>query len=219
MDRNNRFRLWIILVFGVAGVCFLVRRAADVPSAPPETPASIPAEAKVARVFDGDSFITSGGHGVRLIGIDAPEYGQPFSADAKARLEELVAGRRVLLGYDQEKKDRYGRLLCHVRVDGLWVNRLLVREGLACVYLVRPNVAAMSDLIAAQQAARLEKIGIWSLPVLIPEDYYIRSLKSFRFHRPGCKFARNISSRNAQRLPTRGRAFDEGLSPCRKCRP
>jgi micrococcal nuclease len=217
MAGNKRAKLWIICVLCVAGGLFL--RPEDVPPAAPGARRSYPSEITVKYVADGDSFGAEQGYKVRLLNIDTPEYGEPLSKQAKARLEQLILGKDVSLAYDREKKDSYGRLLCHVYVDDVWVNKLLVAEGLAVVYLRKPNLEKMSDLIAVQNAARGRKAGIWSLPAPSPEAYYVRSRKSFRFHRPGCKFARGIPASNLEKLSSRDEAFDKGLGPCRGCRP
>ncbi|HUW32971.1 MAG TPA: thermonuclease family protein [Planctomycetota bacterium] len=178
-----------------------------------------PTQAVGGSVADGDTFSTLDGEAVRLLGIDAPEHGELFSQQAKRRLRELVVGREVDLVYDVEKTDRYGRLLCHVHADGLWVNKALVSEGLANVYIVRPNLDKTAELVSAQKAARTRKAGIWSVPPPSPEPYYLRSKNSFRFHRPSCKLAREISPKNAVKLTNREAALDAGLSSCRTCRP
>ena len=179
-----------------------------------------PAEAFVLSVADGDTFITREGLRVRLLNIDTPERGEPFSSQAAARLAELILGRSVRLTYDVEKQDRYGRLLCHVHLGNTWVNELLVREGLALVYTVEPNFLKTDRLIPVQKAAREQKLGMWSLPPpKPPEGGYIASSKGFRFHLPGCEAARGIAARNIRRLKTRDEALNLGLSPCRSCHP
>jgi endonuclease YncB( thermonuclease family) len=62
-------------------------------------------------------------------------------------------------------KDRYERPLCEVFVDGVNVNLAMVQAGLAEVY--RGKHAKGFDPLPyrkAEEQARAEKIGIWSLP-------------------------------------------------------
>src|SRR5687767_8858842 len=65
----------------------------------------------VTRIIDGDTRVVEGGDRVRLLDIDTPEKGQPCSANATARLAELIDGKEVLLEKRGEDKDRYDRLL------------------------------------------------------------------------------------------------------------
>jgi len=181
--------------------------------------AEYPSEAVVTHVADGDTFTTKEGPKVRLLNIDTPETGEAFSIEARKRLEQLVLGKKVRLMYDKEREDGYGRLLCHVYEGDTWVNVLLVREGLAAVYIVKPNVGRMKEVVEAQRAARKAKAGIWSLPPPAGEKYYVSSANSFCFHRPGCKLAKGISPKNMIRIPTRDAALDKGLSGCRTCLP
>ncbi len=125
--------------------------------------------ARAARVIDGDTFRTRKGEKIRLLGINTPEIAhgrqppQPFGREAKQRLRELIANRAVRLDYDIEKRDAYGRKLAQVhRRDDLWVNALLVREGLAHVYTFPPNLRWCRALLAEERKARAAKRGIWN---------------------------------------------------------
>ena len=73
---------------------------------------------KVTRITDGDTIkaIDSNRleHDIRLLGIDAPESEQAFSARSKQNLERLVAGKDVRIEWS--KDDGYGRLLAIVRL-------------------------------------------------------------------------------------------------------
>src|SRR3954452_8889733 len=92
--------------------------------------------ARVQRVVDGDTVVLAGGERVRYIGVDTPESVKPgtpvqcYAKAAGAANERLVAGRRVRLRFDAERRDRYGRLLAYVyrASDGLFVNAELVRR-------------------------------------------------------------------------------------------
>jgi micrococcal nuclease len=128
-------------------------------------------EGVVTRVVDGDTVhVALGGHDetVRYIGIDTPESVKPdtpvqcFAEAASAANRRLVEGRRVVLTFDAERRDRYGRLLAYVRrSDGLFVNEQLVRDGYARTLTIPPNVrfAARFSALAAQ--ARDDGRGLW----------------------------------------------------------
>jgi len=115
----------------------------------------------VARVIDGDTFDLDNGDRVRLLGIDAPESGQPFFQQATDTLAELVEGGKVKLEKDsQYNKDKYGRLLRYVFVNELFVNKELIRKGLAEL-MVDENSKYYSDLKQAEEEAKEGKLGIW----------------------------------------------------------
>jgi micrococcal nuclease len=71
----------------------------------------------------------------------------------------------VRLVFDGERHDDYGRLLAHVYVDDRFLSEELIRNGLARVLYRHPYSDAMKDRFrAAENAAKREKKGIWSLP-------------------------------------------------------
>jgi endonuclease YncB( thermonuclease family) len=128
---------------------------------------SVPANAdilgRVVNVFDGDTLevIDSSEtlYRVRLQGIDAPERGQAFSNSSRKALSELVFGRDVRVV--REGLDQYQRILGHVYVSGLWVNREMIRKGMAWhyEYFNKDPRLANSEIFA-----RNAGIGLWSDP-------------------------------------------------------
>jgi micrococcal nuclease len=124
-------------------------------------------EARVTRVVDGDSIeadINGVPFDVRYIGMDAPEMDtDAFAEDARAANLKLVGGKIVVLIRDQAEADRFGRLLRYVLADGIFVNRELVRLGLARAGSYPPNTTCDSELQAAQTEALLAKRGLWAL--------------------------------------------------------
>jgi micrococcal nuclease len=126
--------------------------------------------ATVTRVVDGDTMIARvGGEEirVRLIGIDTPETvapGQPvecFGPAASAFTHRRLEGRDVELGFDVEHLDRYGRTLAYVWLGGELFNETLVREGYAVVTTFPPDVRYVDRFVAAQRAAREQRLGLW----------------------------------------------------------
>jgi micrococcal nuclease len=116
---------------------------------------------RVTRVLDGDTVLLASGERVRYLGINAPETGERYAAEATARNAALVAGRTVTLETDTELRDQYGRLLAFVSVEGTSVSATLVREGLAHVLLIPPNRKHAESLLALQREAREARRGIW----------------------------------------------------------
>jgi micrococcal nuclease len=115
----------------------------------------------VARVLDGDTVVLESGERVRYLGINTPEAGQPFAAEATARNAALVRGRAVTLETDTEVRDQYGRLLAFVHVGGISVSATLIREGLAHVLFIPPNGKHAEALLALQREAQTARRGIW----------------------------------------------------------
>ena len=139
-----------------------------------------PGYVRVIKVHDGDtiSVILNGRkEKVRLIGIDAPELRQrPWGSRAKKRLKELLssAGWRVILDFDVEKADRYGRLLGYlITSEGSILNVRMVKDGYAVLLTIPPNIKYVDELKMAQNEARQYRQGIWSGKGLkeSPSDY------------------------------------------------
>lgn len=122
---------------------------------------------RVVGVHDGDSItVLAAGNvqlKVRLEGIDAPELKQPFSQQSKEALSGLVFGKAVVLHVTG--KDRYKRTLAVVVVDGVNVNLEMVKRGLAWRY---DKYSKDTALLAAQEAARKERRGLWRDPEPVP---------------------------------------------------
>lgn len=140
-------------------------------------------QARVTRVADGDSyFVDVGGPEpieVRVAGIDCPEStwpgrwaAQPFAPEAKAFATTLLQGRQVRL--ELKDKDRYGRRVGQVVVDGKSMGVELVRAGLAWW---NPKYAAHDAVLSAlQDEARSAHRGLWKDPdPVAPWDYRHRA--------------------------------------------
>lgn len=181
---------------------------------------------KVKFVCDGDTIVLDSGETIRYLGIDAPEIDREggkseFLAEAARDFNlSLLRRARIRLEYDQEKRDRYGRILAYVFLEkGDMVNALLIRNGLAHAMLKVPNVKYRALFLDCQRKAMKKRLGIWSRPAHKEEKFYLGNRNSYRFHRPDCPFAETISRQNVVRFMSRYDAFWEGFSPCKGCRP
>ncbi len=83
---------------------------------------------KVVSIADGDTLTVLDDqqrqHKIRLDGIDAPERpesNQDFGSRSKQSLSDLVFGKTVTV--TSRKKDRYGRALGNVTLDGKDINQ------------------------------------------------------------------------------------------------
>ncbi len=109
-------------------------------------------------VQDGDTFkLPDNETRVRLWGIDAPEKGQPYADEARARLKKLCEGKAVRL--EIKDTDQYGRKVAVVWMGKKNINLQMVKEGLAWHYSYYAPEA--KDLAAAEKAARKARKGLW----------------------------------------------------------
>ncbi len=136
-------------------------QAPPTPTSPPED-AETGATVIIADVIDGDTVRTANGEAVRLLGINAPEKGQPYFEEAKSLLVSLVDEKTVTLEADMEDKDRYGRLLRYIKFGNIFVNQELVRAGLAVVWIIEPNKKYQAVLLATEEDAKRDGSGFWA---------------------------------------------------------
>ena len=132
-------------------------------AAAPKKPVRATTDCKVTRIVDGDTIECAKLGSVRLIGIDAPERDEgDFYKESREALAALVKVRStVQLERDVEDRDRYGRALRYVWVDGELVNWIMVSEGYAKAYRYPPNVQYAKAISAAQREAEEEELGLW----------------------------------------------------------
>jgi endonuclease YncB( thermonuclease family) len=112
-------------------------------------------------------------HKIRLMGIDAPERGQAYGTKSKEHLSDSVAGNFVVV--EDEKYDRYERILGKVLLSGEDMNLEQVRAGLAWHYKKYQGEQTVSDRVEYSDAdmnARRNKRGLRGDPNPIPPwDY------------------------------------------------
>jgi len=129
----------------------------------------------VVDVRSGETIVLDTGLAVRLTGVEAPNYPEPFARDAEAMLADLLSGQVVSLFYGGARRDRFGRSLAHVRRDSdrMWVQEAVLRAGLARVHTWPDNRALAHDLLRFEAHARQKGRGLWTLPdyrVLLPPE-------------------------------------------------
>ncbi len=121
---------------------------------------------RVVGVADGDTITVLDAnkvqHKIRLSGIDAPEKKQAFGNRSKESLSDLAFDKTV--NVETGKRDRYGRQIGKVLVNGRDVNLVQVERGMAWFYRQyqrdqSPNDQRLYD--AAEDAAKADKRGLW----------------------------------------------------------
>lgn len=141
----------------------------------------------VEKVFDGDTILLGNGQKVRFLGINTPEVaGRNKDAEvggekAKIWLKRRLEHKKVRLEFDAEKQDKYGRTLAYVFAeDKQHVNLELVRLGLAAVNIYPPNLKYVDTLLAAQQSAEREGLGIWQYKAYAPQHFESLTKRNYR---------------------------------------
>jgi micrococcal nuclease len=176
----------------------------------------------VTRIIDGDTMELDGNEKLRLSGIDTPEHGEPFYEDAKNYLSDLVLGQEVRVVTGNRRRDHYSRLLGYAYLDTILVNAEILKQGLGRMYLFSDNRSdqlIIDQLFAAQHLAMAEQAGVWALPIIMEEAYYVGNISSMRFHRPNCESVAKMSENNKIIFTHPQDAYYEGYSACRNCKP
>ena len=136
-------------------------------------PPHIDREVEVRYVHDGDTLHLKSGEKVRLIGIDTPELArqqrpaEALALQARDRLRQLVKNsrHRLRLKLDKQHHDRYGRLLAHLYTqDNNSLSAQLLREGLATLLAIPPNLTNLHCYAREEKHAQQSRQGLWQLP-------------------------------------------------------
>ena len=122
----------------------------------------------VRYVVDGDTVVLQDGRALRYLGIDTPEMDaagddeRELAQEARRFNSELVLGKTVRLEFDAVRKDKYGRTLAYVWIDGKSVNAALVSAGLARAAFYGDNRRCYDEYAQLEEDARSKQLGIWA---------------------------------------------------------
>ncbi len=171
----------VLLLAGCAGRAGLPGVGTTRPRGAASGPASSvpgPQVGKVVAVIDGDTIKVALGGTIartRLLGLNAPEvrhvrYGKPRGQcggqSARRFADRLLYGKTVTLTADprEDARDRYGRLLRYVSVDGRDAGLAIIRAGHASEY--HPASARREtrygQYVRAEDSARAHRRGQWA---------------------------------------------------------
>ena len=196
-NRSISAMTWV-RVAGTLTAAYIGLRLGGLPASSLTGRAAVATEAaRVVRVIDGDTYVLLSGattYQLRLLGVDAPEQGQPFGAQATDSVARLLApGRLVLVA--RAGRDLYGRTLGAVRLPiatgaaagrAVPLDSLLVVRGWAWAFDPKRKVAGRAQQqLAAQRAGR----GLWKCGVseaVPPKRWRSFNSEIKRRYRVGC---------------------------------
>ncbi len=128
----------------------------------------------VVRVVDGDTLTVKDFKGVsykvRMIGVNTPETVDPrkkvecFGKEASAFSKKMLSDKNVILEQDdsQSDKDKYGRLLRYVYLDGVLINKTIIESGFGYEYTYNTPYKFQKEFKDAQKRAEINKVGLWA---------------------------------------------------------
>lgn len=126
---------------------------------------------EVLRIVDGDTIVINyngNKEKVRLIGVDTPESVHPdknknneYGKLASEYTKKKLTGKYVGLELDVQERDKYGRILAYVYLDGEMYNKTLLKEGYAKVATYPPNVKYVEEFKKLEKVARENSKGLW----------------------------------------------------------
>lgn len=109
---------------------------------------------EISRVLDGDTVELADGRRIRLLNINTPEKGLPYSDIAKNYLLNFTDVELETSGLD-----RYDRILGKLYFGDYYLNLELVKNGMAHSYLVSDSEENLFE--KAEQYARDNEKNIW----------------------------------------------------------
>ena len=111
---------------------------------------------------------------IRMFGIDAPEKTQDYGIESKQALEKLVNGKTLEI--EEKNRDRYGRTVAVVYVNGKNVNEEMVKNGNAWWY--QEYDKKDTKMQAYQENAKKNKLGLFGKRGYIEPWNYRREKKA-----------------------------------------
>ncbi|MBO0991432.1 thermonuclease family protein [Bacillus sp. SD088] len=129
-------------------------------------------KAEVTKVIDGNTILVQldgKEEEVRMSSVAVPEAKhskkgeQPFGTDALEFTSKSLEEKAVTLEFDDQEKDKDGRLLAYVWIEDVLYNNTLIEKGLAKLEESSDNTKYLDDFNKTQDKAKEKEIGIWSI--------------------------------------------------------
>jgi micrococcal nuclease len=115
-------------------------------------------------VLEGGEIALADGRHVAPLGIILPRGRQGEAETARKAVATRLVGRTLELRFDGSRVDRHGRVLAHLFVDGRWIEKELVRRGLARVSGTVDHRLGLIELLRSEADARRARRGLWREP-------------------------------------------------------
>lgn len=132
-------------------------------------PEMIKAEVTGEYALDGDTFQTTTGERIRILGMDAPEIGRPWADVARKYLNDRIAGKKVNLKIQSHKPlDTYDRTLAICTTSRGDITELMLSNGLARLLIFDDDIYDPTRYMMAEEIAKERRVGIWG--ALPPTD-------------------------------------------------
>jgi micrococcal nuclease len=114
---------------------------------------------KVVGITDGDTFtalMNDSTFKIRLASIDSPEKKQAYGNVSKQFLASLIFGKTVQI--QAGKLDRNKRQIATVFYDGVNINEVMIKTGMAWHYV---KYSKNPKLQLLENNARANRVGLW----------------------------------------------------------
>ncbi len=184
-------------------------------------------------VVDGDTIYLASGEKVRLVGVNTPERGVKGYQASKNFVSKLCLNKEVGINVDDRKyRDKYGRTLAVVIVDGKNLNEMLLKEHLAEVMYIPPSeftpqkwadgTTQTAQATTTAQPSQQSNNSIQSAQkqsTSSDTSTYIGNSNSYKFHKADCEAVSKMSEKNKVILNSRDDAINSGYKPCKMCNP
>ena len=164
--------LLIVAIFQIGHVYFGQIQAADKDTI----------SVKVVGITDGDTITVLDANKqqikVRLAGIDAPERSQSFGMRARKHLGDEIFGKIIEL--EIRGTDKYKRTLGIVYFNNQDINEKMIKDGFAWFYKKYASSQPEEEAAryeAAEEAAKSEELGLWSMNNPTPPWVYRKEQK------------------------------------------
>ena len=118
---------------------------------------------QVSQIIDGDTFKTTAGETIRILGVDTPEAGEEcWATEATTFLSDLIDNQTVQLKKDFVEEDIYGRTLAYVYLDDVMINAEILRLGMWCILIIPPNNLYQDYFQVLENVAQSTGTGLWN---------------------------------------------------------